>query len=97
MRVNMTEYGSYWQQLVFNIPDDALKKIIQEQRAMGQDDDDIVEALKTFISRNKWDYYYDYDDDDRDMSSIEFDDGIEDNLYEFIENYREQQVSLGTF
>lgn len=97
MRVNMTEYGSYWQQLVFNIPDDALKKIIQEQRALGNDDDDIVEALKTFISCNKWDYDFDYVDEGRDMSSIEFEDDIEDNLYEFIENFVEQQVSLGTF
>jgi hypothetical protein len=91
----MTEYGSYWQQLVFNIPDDALKKIIQEQRALGKDDDDIVEELKSFINRNKWDYDYDYDDEDRNMSSIDFDDDIEDNLYEFIENHEEQQTSLG--
>lgn len=97
MRVNMTEYGSYWQEIVFDIPDDALKKIIQEQRAIGNDDDDIVEALKTFINRNNWGYYYECGDEDRNMSSIEFDDGIEDNLYEFIENFVEQQVSLGTF
>lgn len=97
MRVNMTEYGSYWQELVFDIPDDALKKIIQEQRALGKDDDDIVEELKTFISSNKWDYDYDDGDDDRNMAYIEFEDGIEDSLYEFIENFGEQPVSLGTF
>lgn len=97
MRVNMTEYGSYWQDIAFDIPDDDFKKIIQEQRALGNDDDDIVEALKTFINDNKWRYDYDYDDEDRNMSSIEFGDGVEDSLYEFIENYREQQISLGTF
>lgn len=97
MRVNMTEYGSYWQQLVFTIPNDALKKIIQEQRALGKDDDDIVEELKTFINRNKWDYDYDYDAEDRNCISVEFDDGIEDDLYEFIENCEEQQTSLGVF
>lgn len=95
MRVNMTEYGSYWQELVFDIPDDALKKIIQEQRALGKDDDDIVEELKSFINRNKWDYDYDCGDEDRNCTSIDFDDGIEDNLYEFIENHEEQQTSLG--
>lgn len=97
MRVNMTEYGSYWQELVFDIPDDALKKIIQELRANGKDDDDIVEALKTFISSNKWHYDCDYGDDDRNMACIELGDGVEDSLYDFIENYGEQQVSLGTF
>ena len=90
MRVNMTEYGSYWQEVVFDIPDDTLKKIIQEQRALGKDYDDIVEVLKTFINDNKWCYDYNYYDEDRNLSSVEFDDGIEDNLYEFIENYREQ-------
>lgn len=97
MRVNMTEYGSYQQQLVFSIPDDALKKIIQEQRALGKDDDDIVEELKDFINRDKWYYYCDYDDENRDTDYTEFDYGVEDSLYEFIENFENQQMSLGVF
>lgn len=95
MKINMVEKGYYWDSLEFDIPDDALKKIVADEVSKGRDVEEIVYTLKDFINENKWDYDYDCVGCDRDMDYLDFEDSVSDILYEFIENHGEQQTSLG--
>lgn len=95
MKINMIEKGYYWDSLEFDIPDATLKKIVADEESKGRDVEEIVCTLKDFINDNKWDYDYDCVGGDRDMDYLDFEDGVSDILYEFIENRGEQQTSLG--
>lgn len=97
MEFTIRQYGHYSEDVYFNVPDEAIKRKLQEYKDKGYDYYDAKEALEDFIHDYRWDYHTDYGDRDDDVDDYDYLDDFDDGILAAMEDYEddEQEEDVG--
>lgn len=95
MEFTIKQYGSFVEEVYFEVPDEIIKQRLDEYRDRGLDEDEARDALEDFITSNRWLYHTDYGDRDDDVNDWDYADDFYNGLTEALEDYDNDSIILG--
>ena len=95
MKFTIKQYGSFAEEVYFEVPDEVVKEKLEEYKRRGLDEDEARDALEDFITSNRWDYHTDYGDRDGDVDDWDYQDDFYIGLTESMEDYDNDSITLG--
>ena len=95
MKFTIKQYGSFAEEVFFEMPDEIIKEKLEEYKRRGLYEDEARDALEDFITRNRWDYQTDYSDRDDDVDDWDYQDDFSEGLDEVMEDYYNDSITLG--
>lgn len=95
MQFTIVQTGYFREEVFFDVPDEVVKRKLQEYKDKGYDYDEAKDALEDYICSNRWDFHTDYGDRDDDVDDYDYQSDFYDGISTAMENYDEQEEDVG--
>ena len=91
MEFTIRQYGHFSEDVYFEVPDEVVKRKLQEYKDKGYDYDEAKDALEDYICSNRWDFHTDYGDRDDDVDDWDFQDDLYEGIEEMMGDYEDEE------
>lgn len=92
MEFTIRQYGHFSEDVYFEVPDEVVKRKLQEYKDKGYDYDEAKDALEDYICSHRWDFQTDYGDRDDDVDDWDVQDDLYDGIEEFMGDYEDDDT-----